>query len=165
MSGRPLKRHAALVGLSREHHLVLQLARAIQHECSPTLAATLPQDLQARRLYVLNRFAREIGPHFDAEDSILAAAMAHCDPLLNAVAIEIDAEHAFLRSLFQSLRRPDLAPATIEAVLDRTGRELEAHVRREERVLFTRLQEVLSPSDLDELFAQPIAAAQPIGSS
>lgn len=165
MSGRPLKRHAALVGLSREHHLVLQLARAIQRGCSPTLAATLPADPRERRLYVLHRYTREIGPHFDEEDSLLAAAFAHCDPVLNAVAIEIDAEHALLRSLFHALRRPDLGAETIEAVLDRIGRELEAHVRREERVLFTRLQEMLSPSDLNELVAHRVAAARPVASS
>jgi len=149
--GAPHRRHRALLAYSRDHHVVLQLARGLQRRCSPHLAAQLPRQPSARRAHVLRVFAEEIAPHFDDEETSLLRVAIGRDADLDAVIAEVVAEHALVHALVDALRADGLASREIETILDLLGRTLETHVRREERSLFARLQLVVPSWELDEL--------------
>ena len=99
----PIRRHPALVSLSREHHLALQLARAVQTGVSHTLAATLPSDSRARIEHVRSFFARELAPHFAAEEEVLLEAVHGRDPKLDALCASIRDEHGAMRGIVDAL--------------------------------------------------------------
>jgi hemerythrin superfamily protein len=89
--------------------------------------------------------------HFDIEDHILVPAASGKSPDLDRIIAEIEAEHAVLITLAAGLSDPALDDAAIDAALDRFGRLLEGHVRREERELYQRVQEVLDEASLRAL--------------
>ena len=119
-----MKRHAALVGLSQDHHHGLILARRCISE-------------QTTWEHVRATFAEELEPHFAIEEKLLLPAMGD-DPLVERTL----ADHAQLR---QRLRD--------EGELPEFGRLLQEHIRFEERELFERAQDVMSESQLDSLLA------------
>lgn len=146
-----LQRHEALRSLSRDHHLALQLARGLQSTTSPLLRARLPHDPRELAAYVRHVFLDELAAHFDAEDDVLRPATSGRDPLLDAVWSEIDAEHEEMRALVDALANEALDDEALVGTLDRFGRLLESHVRKEERSLYARIQQVLDGAALDRI--------------
>ena len=146
-----IRRHEALRPLSRDHHLALQLARGLQAGASAHLRAELPAARSALVAHVQRVFTEELAAHFDVEDRVLAPAVAGKSPDLDRVRSEIEAEHAELAALVARLSDPALDDAAIDAALDRFGRMLEGHVRREEREYYERIQEVLDDASMQAL--------------
>lgn len=146
-----IRRHEALRSLSRDHHLALQLARGLQSTTSPLLRARLPQDPRDLAAYVRHVFVEELAAHFDAEDDVLRPATAGRDPLLDAIWSEVEAEHDEMRALVEALEDATLDTKALEGTLDRFGRLLESHVRKEERSLYERIQQVLDAAALERL--------------
>lgn len=135
-----MKRHAALIAYSREHHTALVLAKQAQRldltdrDAVTAFMAALPEQMQ-----------QELEPHFQQEESQLL-------PLLQthgatALAERTLHEHRLLRSLAQ-----DIEYGHAEAIPD-FGLALEAHVRFEERELFPLLEKLLA--------ATPVHSAPP----
>lgn len=151
MARMRIQRHEALRPLSRDHHLALQLARGVQANASAHLRAELPTARRELVAHVQRVFAEELAAHFDVEDRVLAPAVAGKAPDLDRVRNEIEAEHAELGALAARLSDPALDDAAIDAALDRFGRMLEGHVRREEREYYQRIQEVLDDASMHEL--------------
>lgn len=147
----PLQRHDALRSLSRDHHVALQLARALQSGTSPHLRAHLPTEPTALIAYVERVYTEELAPHFGAEDAVLAPTVRGKDAALDRLLREIEAEHASMTALVASL--PSLGASELDAALDRLGRTLEAHVRREERECYARVQDLLDEPALEQLGA------------
>jgi hemerythrin-like domain-containing protein len=147
----PIRRSDALRSLSRDHHLALQLARGVQTRTSPHLRAQLPSEPKALAAHVLRVFGEQLAAHFDAEDRVLLPAIAGKDPALDGLAVEIEVEHVELQALAEKLADTSLDDESIEGVLDRFGRLLESHVRKEERAYYQRIQEVLDAETLDRL--------------
>jgi hemerythrin-like domain-containing protein len=119
-----MKRSAALLQLSREHHGALVLALAAKRAAAANHAADIA--MVAKRIGAT--FARELEPHFREEETwllpqLLAAGEAE------RVARTL-AEHAELRALVAQLHQPDAA------TLLRFAERLKAHVRFEEDELF-----------------------------
>ncbi len=131
--GFGMKRHAALVGLSQDHHHGLALAR----RC---LA------LEVSWQEVAGIFAEELEPHFSIEERLLFPALG-ADPIVERAL----ADHAELR------RR-----VGVQGSLADFGRQLHDHIRFEERELFERAQEVMTGEQLDALLsAWPKSADRP----
>ena len=149
----PIRRHPALRSLSRDHHLALQLARGLQAKTDPLLRAQLPKDERALVAHVQRVFAEELAAHFDAEDGVLAPAVAGKDPALDRIMSEIESEHADMMKIVARLSQDAFDGVAIERALDCLGHVLEAHVRREEREYYPRVQEVLDEGSLHELGA------------
>ncbi len=153
----PIRRHPALVSLSREHHLALQLARAVQTGVSRTLEATLPSDPGARIEHVRSFFARELAPHFAAEEEVLLDAVHGRDAKLDALCASIRDEHGEMRGIVDALvsrieaRDGAQDAREIASQLDRFGALLEAHVRREERELYPAIEATLGEAALTSL--------------
>jgi hemerythrin-like domain-containing protein len=148
----PIRRHPALAPLSRDHHVALQLARGLITGGSAHLRAELPSEPRALADHVRALFASEIEQHFAVEEqSVLPAVKGRGD--LDAVCAEIAAEHGAMRGLVSELADPALTNEQIMDRLDRLGRLLEAHVRKEERSLYEGVQGSLDEGELATLGA------------
>jgi iron-sulfur cluster repair protein YtfE (RIC family) len=119
-----MKRSDALVGLSREHHTALSLARRGR------LAATSGDTGSVAEMaaLALERFRTELGPHFAEEERWLLPALAEAGEA--ALVERTLAEHAELARLAENLAVP-----SAEGLLA-FAEALGAHVRFEERELF-----------------------------
>lgn len=129
-----MKRHAALLPLSDDHHRALVLARRL---------GRVPTEMDAGALGSLERevqreFGAEIEPHFRVEERwLLPALEARGEGRLPARTLE---EHARLRALVRG--------AWSEETARELGALLEKHVRFEERVLFPEAEALLSDAEL-----------------
>jgi len=124
----PLRRHAALAPLSREHMSGLVQAR--------NLVRASEADEPARRRAAadfLRVWDSEIREHFDDEERLLL-------PLTRDAAMRerLLSEHRDIRALSGSCRGSAGGPSP--AVLKRLGTLLHDHIRWEERVLFEAVQ-------------------------
>lgn len=149
----PIRRHPALAPLSRDHHVALQLARALITGGSQHLRAQLPEDPHALVAHVQKVFADEIEGHFVVEEESVLPAVHGRSAELDAECAEIRAEHDTMRVLVSELGRPPLNDAELELRLDQLGKVLEAHVRKEERTLYEHVQTTLDERELSELAA------------
>jgi iron-sulfur cluster repair protein YtfE (RIC family) len=129
-----MKRHEALIPLSRDHHEALILAQLLKTD-APDYAG-LPTTVVEKSAYALNMFNKNLQPHFLSEEKILSV-VKDCHPDITKLAAEILWEHRQLTDLFLSLN----ASTATETALNMIGNELEAHIRKEERILFPMIQQ------------------------
>ena len=139
-----MKRHEALAPLSRDHHSTLILAQLLK-KTAPVYKG-LPIHPENKIVYAKHLFEKDIEKHFEQEEAMLEKVKG-CHPELDKLAIEIADEHKQLTKLFASLGSTD----DLETPMDELGRALEAHIRKEERVLFPMLQEHCSEDKLEEI--------------
>ena len=129
-----MKRHPALIPLSREHHGALILARLLQKD-APVYKG-LPTDIQGKAEYAFKFYQEELVKHFEDEERVLKLVTG-VESNLDLMIETIYSEHQELHKLFQSIdNHPDLI-----SHLDQIGKTLETHVRKEERELFPLMQE------------------------
>jgi hypothetical protein len=124
-----MKRSSPLVGLSREHHEALVLARR---------AASTPltsETARGQREHLLRRWDEQVAGHFAIEESVLLPALVAAGEA--GAAAEALAQHAHLTGLDEREQGGDLSalPVWGEAKL--------AHVRFEERALFPLAERTL----------------------
>lgn len=140
-----MKRHEAIAPLSRDHHGTLLLAQLLK-KGAPVYKG-LPDQPADKVRYAVEQFESHIRHHFQLEEAMLEKAAA-VHPLIKTLAAEIQTEHRELAALFQSL-----ATATDpEIIMNELAVKLEAHIRKEERVLFPLLQEQCSQALLAEIY-------------
>lgn len=137
-----MKRCAALVQLSREHHPALVLAQRAQRLNLADKAAALKFMGQTSAT-----FSRELEPHFQLEEARLLPALNDAgETELVKRTLE---EHAELRELADQLKAGDASRLSL------FGAALERHVRFEERELFEVAESVLSAEALKALCETP----------
>ncbi|PKO39856.1 MAG: hemerythrin HHE cation-binding protein [Betaproteobacteria bacterium HGW-Betaproteobacteria-6] len=126
-----MKRHAALLQLSREHHHALKLSRLARFASDANHALAIAEAAEK----IIEAFPEVLEPHFRSEETDLLPALAA------AGAIELVertlAEHAELRELNRRLVEPD------SEILARFATLLHDHVRFEEREVFETAQQLL----------------------
>ncbi|MEJ7693103.1 hemerythrin domain-containing protein [Daejeonella sp.] len=139
-----MKRHAALVPLSRDHHGGLILARLLQKDAPPYKG--LPADLPGKADYAVKFYNEELIEHFHSEEKIVPL-VKNINPRLDELLGSVLEEHKILHSLFRDLTdHADLA-----SKLDLLGKTLEDHIRKEERQLFPLIQDTVGTETLDKL--------------
>lgn len=129
-----MKRHPELQPLSDEHHNALVLARRVRRAAAGGDAAALAgawRDAQAR-------FASELEPHFQVEESALFPPLEAAGE--RALVAQALADHGRLREL--------IAGAAAPAAAAELGELLHRHVRFEERQLFPRAEAALGEAAL-----------------
>ncbi len=139
-----MKRHAALIPLSREHHDGLILARLLQKN-APSYKG-LPTDSSGKAQYAIKFYHDELIEHFELEEKMLPLVRnldPHLDELLNGM---VD-EHRVLHLLFRDLTHH----ADLASQLDILGKTLEDHIRKEERELFPLIQDSVGTETLNKL--------------
>jgi len=142
-----MKRHPSLIPLSREHHGALILSRLLQKDAPPYKG--LPADPAGKAAYALSFYQDELLPHFAEEERII--------PIINGIDAELDrhmetmvTEHAEIKKLFSAIPNSQNLPD----LLDLTGKTMEAHIRKEERVIFPLIQEKCSEELLGKMFGE-----------
>jgi iron-sulfur cluster repair protein YtfE (RIC family) len=101
---------------------------------------------KARR--ALEFYESDLALHFEAEEKLLYPFVKGRDALLDSLFLEIMEEHKKIKLQIESLRE---GGGLLEEKLDYLGRLLEGHIRKEERELFPRIQEVFSEAELNNL--------------
>ena len=134
-----MKRASQLRQLSVDHHQCLVLARR---------AKRLPSDSTLQQRVALweqikERFQAELEPHFQIEETHIAAPLKKSGE--NTVAEQLYSEHQQLRELVAD------SPDDPADHLIRFGELLERHIRFEERTLFVMAQDLLGEAALDEI--------------
>lgn len=127
-----------LIPLSHQHQHALALCVRIDR-ASPIRDS----DLAAWQAEITQLFQTEIGIHFAAEEQALFPAARRFKELVPLVE-ELLADHVGLREAFARAEASTMAATDLSAVAQR----LSAHIRKEERQLFERLQELMSQEEL-----------------
>ncbi len=120
-----MKRHETLVPLSREHHDALILARLLQKN-APVYKG-LPEQPGAKAIYAVQFFKTNLQEHFSKEEALLHQVKKY-NGEIKKLTEEIISEH------LQDAKE-------LSGAMDKLGILLEAHIRKEERILFPLIQE------------------------
>jgi iron-sulfur cluster repair protein YtfE (RIC family) len=129
-------RNKNLISLSHQHQHALALCVRIER------ASPIPEgDLAAWLAEIEQIFQTEIGIHFAAEESVVFPAARNFREL-NSLVDDLLADHAWLRDQFA--RTQKLSPGEVRELAQR----LSGHIRKEERRLFEKMQELMSGEQL-----------------
>jgi iron-sulfur cluster repair protein YtfE (RIC family) len=129
-----MKRHPALIPLSREHQPALLLAQVLKKD-APAFNG-MPSTVPDKAAFALKMFDLNLKVHFAKEEEVFKK-IKNINAAIDVLAAEIAIEHQTLSKAFLSL---DKADNTAEE-LDALGNLLDDHIRKEERVLFPLMQE------------------------
>jgi len=127
-----------LIPLSRQHQHVLALCVRVDRAI-PIADA----DLAAWQAEIAQIFQSEISIHFVAEETVVfpaARRRGELIPLLD----ELLADHTALRKSFAQAEAGTMSAAELSAF----GQRMSSHIRKEERQLFERMQELMTPEEL-----------------
>lgn len=140
-----MKRHSALINLSRDHHNGLITAQLLK--INAPLYKGLPETTEDKIRFIKDFFNKELSNHFLEEEEILFPFIEKESDELAELTKKLTQDHSELKQLIISLDE------TIEKEkqLDQIGKLLEAHIRYEERKLFEKIQNILSNDKLNEL--------------
>lgn len=142
-----------LIPLSHQHQRALALCVRIDR-ASPIAAA----DLNAWQSETTQLFRTEIAIHFSAEEQVLFPAAGRLEELVTLVK-ELLSDHAQLRDGFAQAAEQRMSAAGLSAF----AQCLSAHIRKEERQLFERMQELMSREELAGLGTRLDAALKDAG--
>jgi hemerythrin-like domain-containing protein len=132
---RRVKRHAALIPLSHDHHDALVAARRLRRAADGTERA-------AAAAAFLAFFAADTVGHFRQEEELLFPQVVDRAET-QALVVEALLQHQRLHALAAQLTADLAAGSTDPVVMRDLGQLLEAHVRLEERQLFPLIEELL----------------------
>ncbi len=134
-------RDKSLIPLSHQHQRALALCVRIDR------AEPIPvTDLESWQAEIEQHFELEIKIHFSAEEQVLFPAARRFRELVPLVE-ELIADHAALRESFSQARQHVMSAEGLPAF----AQQLSGHIRKEERQLFERLQQLMSAKDLAAL--------------
>jgi hemerythrin-like domain-containing protein len=134
-------RDRSLIPLSHQHQRALALCVRIDR------AQPIPDtDLQAWQTEIAQHFEQEIRIHFAAEEDVIFPAAGQFVELAPLVE-ELIAEHGSLRESFAQAETGHMSAESLPAFAQR----LAAHIRKEERQLFERMQQLMNPTELTAL--------------
>jgi iron-sulfur cluster repair protein YtfE (RIC family) len=137
-----------LIPLSHQHQRALALCVRIDR------AQPIPvKDLEAWQAEIEQHFEQEIKIHFSAEEQVLFPA-ARQFPELIPLVDELVEDHAALRKSFSQAERRRMSAESLLFF----AQQLSAHIRKEERQLFERMQQLMNGRDLTALGVQLEAA-------
>jgi hemerythrin-like domain-containing protein len=131
-------RDKSLVPLSRQHQHALALC--VRIERSSPIEET---KLILWQTEIAQQFEAEIKVHFAAEEKVVFPAACSFDGLRPLVD-DLLREHAFLRSCFEKAESRQMRAEEITEF----ARRLSEHIRKEERQLFERLQQLLRAEEM-----------------
>jgi hemerythrin-like domain-containing protein len=127
-----------LIPLSHQHRRALLLCVRIDR-ASPIGES----DLAAWQAEIARHFQSEMRTHFAAEEQVLFPA-ARQFPALVPLVEELLLDHFMLRESFAKSEAQTMSTANVSAF----GQQMSAHIRKEERQLFQRIQELMSQEKL-----------------
>ncbi|NNG27425.1 MAG: hemerythrin domain-containing protein [Ignavibacteriaceae bacterium] len=141
----PIKRHKGLAPLSRDHHRGLILAQLIKKDAPEY--KDLPKTTSDKIIYTTNFYKNELVKHFTYEEEILYPSVKNKSTEIDELFEEIISEHKKIKQLIVRL---DTGENKTD-ILNDLGVLLESHIRKEERVLFEKIQNLLTDKELMQL--------------
>lgn len=143
-------RDKSLIPLSHQHQKALALCVRIDRG-----QPIADEDLPVWQGEIEQLFEQEIKIHFAAEEDVIFPAARRFAELVPLVE-ELVVEHAALRELFCEAETRRMSAKSLPAF----ARTLSIHIRKEERQLFERIQELTNAEELGILGIQLEAALQ-----
>ena len=137
-------RNKNLIPLSHQHQHALALCVRVERA-----GPIAEKDLAAWRAEFLQLVEGEIKIHFAAEEETVFPAASKF-PEIAPVVAELIADHTNLRQQFARATAQDSTSDDIRAL----GKDLSAHIRKEERQLFEGMQQRMTAEDLSILGAK-----------
>lgn len=135
---KPLKRHPALIPLSKDHHFGLLLCwkirMGIRKEVAPERIAK----------YVTYFYKHHLKIHFQEEEIYVFSLVDEKDENRK----KAERQHRKIQRLVQRL---SMYPEKLKITLGQIEEEVEAHIRFEERAFFPYIQNQLEESELEKL--------------
>lgn len=144
---KPLRRHAGLAPLSRDHHHILILAQLLK-ENAPVYRG-LPDTTAGKRTYALTFHHNSLQGHLHREEETLLPMITGRSATLDALGQALLEEHRAIEQSFVQLTR--CPEEEWGWRMHDLGLLLERHVRREEREWFPAIQEHLTEEELTAL--------------
>jgi iron-sulfur cluster repair protein YtfE (RIC family) len=144
----PIKRHKGLAPLSRDHHKGLILTQLIKKDAAEY--KDLPKTISDKVEYTISFYKNELVGHFKNEEDILYPAVKNKSDEIDELFAEIISEHKKIKQLVVQLESSE----NKDDILNELGVLLELHIRKEERVLFEKIQNLLSDEELTQLEKQ-----------
>lgn len=141
----PIKRHNALAPLSRDHHRGLILSQLIKKDAPDY--KDLPKTTFDKVKYTINFYKSELVKHFKNEEDILYPAVKNKSNEIDELFEDIISEHNKIKQLVVQLESGEKN----SDILNELGVLLELHIRKEERLLFEKIQNLLSDEELTQL--------------
>jgi iron-sulfur cluster repair protein YtfE (RIC family) len=132
-----MKRHPALIPLSREHQPALLLAQLLK-KGAPAFNG-MPTTTEGKAAFALKMYHNNLQQHFIKEEEMLGKIKG-TQTDIDLFTAEIFAEHQLLTASFLSLE----STVATEEGLDNLGNALDDHIRKEERILFPLIQQYCS---------------------
>lgn len=142
-----MKRDIALIPLSREHHRILMCALLLKTDAIPFKG--LPTEPAGKMKYAKDLFDSLIYNHMEAEEKVIFPFVRKVNEEFDMLISELQSEHKEIRELVDCLDDKDMQ--SLKANMERLGVVLTKHVRKEERILFQRIQADLTKDQLHEL--------------
>lgn len=140
-----MKRHSALIPVSHDHHHGLVLAQRLKRGYSKSPSGDWPDDLLEQRKRVLDFYRSQLSPHFRAEEDFLfPLAEQYLED--RQIVSELREEHQAIESLIDSL----IETQELAEPFQKLGEMLEKHIRKEESILFQRMQESVPEVELQK---------------
>jgi iron-sulfur cluster repair protein YtfE (RIC family) len=128
-----MQRHPVLIPLSQEHQRLLFVCRYLKKDAAAYEG--FPLETNAKLAYIVKVFQEVMVPHIQKEEYLFEVCAGR-DPEIDSIIKELEQEHQQISRMYSALTENT---GMIEA-MDTLARSLEAHIRKEERIFFEKLQ-------------------------
>lgn len=140
-----MRRDPSLVPLSHDHRSTLMTAQLMKKDAP--IYKGMPETLTDKLQYVHQHFVMDMLPHFEKEEAILFHFIKGRNSEIDELVEELILEHIEIQHQINAL--PSLADPV--SAMDKAGRLIESHIRKEERRLFEMVQQHFSSDELNEM--------------
>lgn len=139
-----ISRHEAMRPLSRHHHHALMAAlnirKGLEGYDGDAQQGNWPERIDALRKEVLAFWEQDGNAHFREEEEILMPVYSRYASVRHEELQEMWYEHVEIRALIAAIAERD---GDLAELLSELAEKLQQHVRREERVIFPMMEQVL----------------------
>jgi len=136
---KPLRRHPELIPYSREHHKLLLTAQLLKTDVPDYKG--MPNTPEGKRTYLYLFLDDYLEPHLQREEQELFPRVRQYTSALDEMIAALEKDHAYFRQQIASLK--NFSGDNLIQTMDRLGRRLEKHVRKEEREFFQEVQRTM----------------------
>ena len=137
--------YKSLFSIAHDHFQGMMVAQMIKEGGQPIPGFSDTPEGKAK--YVVHFYNIELANHFYIEEYILQPLVRGFSAEIDKIFDEIIDEHKLIENLVESLKDGD----GLSIKLNNLGKALEAHIKKEEQVLFPKIQETLSVFELENL--------------
>ncbi len=143
-----MKNRKSLFSIAHDHFHGLMLADLIK-EGKPS-PGQFPGTLEEKAKFSIRFYNIELDNHFYLEEHILQPLVRGINKDIDDMLDEMIDDHNKIRAMVESLKDG----TNLSGKLMKLGSYMEEHIRKEERIMFPKVQESLSEQELEELAAK-----------